>query len=151
DRTNGANRALLSVSYDVSDLNPQALLYTEGGRTKVGLNLSHQISQSAVAYIEWAGGKQPTLAAQAVAFGKLTGTLPLNAPTLPPTDTGERFRNDLAIGASWTSETKITFNVEYHYSQAAFSEQDWKNWFDIGAANAGRPPVTSELWYVRGF
>jgi hypothetical protein len=151
DRTNGANRALLAVSYDVSDLNPQALLYNESGRTKFGLNLSHQVNQRVVGYAEWAGGKQPNLIAQAVDYGKLTGTLPPNAPTLPPTDTAERFRSDLAIGASWTSETKITLNVEYHYSQAGFSEQDWKNWFDVGTANANNPPVAGELWYVRGF
>jgi hypothetical protein len=151
DRTNGANRMLLSVSYDFSDLNPQALVYSESGRTKFGLNLSHQVSQRVVGYAEWAGGKQPNLITQAVDYGKQTGTLPANAPTLPPTDTAEKFRSDLAIGFSWTSETKITFNVEYHYSQAGFSEQDWKNWFDIGTANANNPAVAGELWYVRGF
>ena len=151
DRTNGANRVLLSASYDIGDLNPQALVYNERGRTKLGLNLSHQIGKSIVGYAEWAGGKQPSLIAQAVSYGKLTGTLPANAPTLPPADGAEKFRNDLAIGASWTTETKITLNVEYHYHQAGFSRQDWKNWFDIGAANANRQSVTGELWYVRGF
>jgi hypothetical protein len=151
DRTNGANRLLLTVSYDVGDLNPQALVYAESGRTKFGLNLSHQMSKSIVGYAEWAGGKQPTLIAQAIDYGKLTGTLPPNAPLLPPTDTTERFRNDLAVGGSWTGESKITVNLEYHYHQAGFSEQDWKNWFDIGAANASNPNVSGELWYVRGF
>ena len=151
DRTNGANRVLLSASYDIGDLNPQALVYNERGRTKLGLNLSHQIGKSIVGYVEWAGGKQPNLITQAVSYGKQTGTLPLSAPTLPPADSAEKFRSDLAIGASWTSETKITLNVEYHYHQAGFSKQDWKNWFDIGAANADRPPITGELWYVRGF
>jgi len=63
----------------------------------------------------------------------------------------EKLRNDVAIGASWTSSTKITLNLEYHYHQAGLSNQDWKNWFDIGAANASRQPVTAELWYLRGF
>lgn len=151
DRTNGANRVLLTASYDVGDLNPQALVYNESGRTKFGLNLSHQIGKSVVGYVEWAGGRQPNLISQAVSYGKLTGTLPPNAPALPPTEGAEKFRNDLAIGGSWTSETRITLNVEYHFHQAGFSRQDWKNWFDIGAANANRPPVTGELWYVRGF
>jgi hypothetical protein len=151
DRTNGANRVLLTASYDVGDLNPQALVYNASGRTRFGLNLSHQIGQSVVGYVEWAGGKQPNLLTQAVSYGKLTGTLPPNAPTLPPADSAGTFRNDLAIGGSWTSETRITLNVEYHFHQAGFSRQDWKNWFDIGAANATRQPVTGELWYVRGF
>jgi hypothetical protein len=151
DRTNGANRVLLTASYDVGDLNPQALVYNESGQTRFGLNLSHQIGQSVVGYVEWAGGKQPNLLTRAVSYGKLTGTLPPNAPTLLPADSAGKFRNDLAIGGSWTSETRITLNVEYHFHQAGFSRQDWKNWFDIGAANATRQPVTGELWYVRGF
>lgn len=151
DRTNGANRVLLTASYDVGDLNPQALVYNESGRTKFGLNLSHQLGKSVVGYVEWAAGKQPNLITQAVSYGRLTGTLPPNAPTLPPAEGAEKFRNDLAIGGSWTSETRITLNVEYHFHQAGFSRQDWKNWLDIGAANANRPPVTGELWFVRGF
>src|ERR671935_386117 len=75
DRTNGANRVLLSASYDIGDLNPQALVYNERGRTKLGLNLSHQIGKSIVGYVEWAGGKQPNLITQAVSYGKQTGTL----------------------------------------------------------------------------
>src|SRR5262249_405807 len=151
DRTNGADRVLLTASYEIGDLNPQVLVYNESGRTKLGVNLSHQLSQKVVGYLEWAGGKQPNLIAQATSYGKSTGTLPANAPTLPPTDSAEKFRSDVAVGASWTSESKLTLNIEYHYSQAAFSEQDWKNWFDIGAANANRAAVTGELWYVRGF
>ena len=151
DRTNGANRFLLTASYDIGDLNPQALVYTESGHTRLGLDLSHQLGKSVVGYVEWAGGRQPNLITQAVSYGKLTGTLPQNAPTLPPADGAERFVSDVAVGASWTGESKITLNVEYHYSQAGFSRQDWKNWFDIGAANAARQPVTAELWYVRGF
>ena len=151
DRTNGTNRMLLSASVDVSDLNPQALIYAESGRTRLGLTLSHQISQSIVGYAEWSGGKQQTLAAQAADYGKRTGTLPSDVPALPPTDSAEKFRNDLALGASWTSESKITVNVEYHYHQSGFSRQDWKNWFDTGAASASRADITGELWYVRGF
>jgi hypothetical protein len=41
--------------------------------------------------------------------------------------------------------------VEYHYHQSGFSRQDWKNWFDTGAASAGRTDIAGELWYVRGF
>jgi len=151
DKTNAAGRLLLSANYDIADLSPQALVYHESGRTKFGLNLSRQIGQSVVAYAEWAGGKQPNFIAQALAYGKQTGTLPVNAPTLPPTDSAERFRNDLAIGASWSSAAKTTLNLEYHYHEAGFSRQDLKNWFALGGANADLPAVTGELWYIRGF
>jgi hypothetical protein len=151
DRTNGADRFLLSVNYDLFDLSPQALVYHEGNQTRVGLNLSRQFGQSVIAYAEWAGGRQPSLIDAAVSYGKRTGVLPENAPLLPPTDTGESFQNDLAVGASWTSTEKITVNLEYHYHQAGFSPADWRNWFAIGAAHPNSLPVTGELWFIRGY
>jgi hypothetical protein len=151
DRTNPADRLLLSVNLDFADLSPQALVYHEGNRTRFGLNVSRQVGQSVIAYAEWAGGQEPTLIAQAVNYGKRTGTLPENAPVLPPTATGASFQNDLVVGASWTSAEKITVNLEYHYSQAGFSAADWRNWFAIGAARSNVPPVTGELWYIRGY
>jgi hypothetical protein len=151
DRTNAADRVLLSVNYDFADLSPQALVYHEGNRTRFGLNLSRQIGQSVIAYAEWAGGREPSLIAEAVSYGKRTGTLPENAPLLPPPTAGESFQNDLAIGASWTSAEKITVNLEYHYHQAGFSPADWHNWFAIGGANRNVLPVAGELWFIRGY
>ncbi len=150
DRTNGANRLLATASYDLAGLAPQALLYREGDMTKLGLNLSHQVGQSVIAYGEWAGGRQQSLIAEALAYGKRTGTLPPGAPIVPPTDTAKAFRNDLALGASWTSTAKITTNLEYHYHQAGFSDGDWRGWFASGQRR-GSPGVASQLWYIRGY
>ncbi len=151
DRTNAANRLLLSVNYDIADLSPQALIYYEDDQTRFGLNVSRQIGQSIVAYAEWAGGRQPSLITQAIRYGKETGTLPANAPTLPPSDTAKSFRNDLAVGASWSSAAKITINMEYQYHQSGFTRQDWHNWFAIGSAERNFRSVTSELWFIRGY
>jgi len=148
DQTNSADRFLFVLNLDVGDLNPQALVYHESGRTKFGFNVSYPIGQSVIAYGEWAGGNEPNLIAQAIAFGKATGTLPSFVPVLPPTSTGRAFQNDLAVGASWTSIEKVTLNLEYHFHQAGFSGGDWRNWFDIGAGNPASAP---ELWYVRGY
>ncbi|MDE2135762.1 MAG: hypothetical protein KGJ49_14335 [Alphaproteobacteria bacterium] len=148
DQTNASDRFLLIVNFEAGNFSPQALAYHESGRTKLGLNLSYPIGQSVIAYGEWAGGSEPDLIAQAIAYGKATGTLPAFVPVLPPTSTSHAFRNDLAVGASWTSVTKVTLNLEYHFHQAGFSGGDWRNWFDTGAAN---PAAASELWYVRGF
>jgi len=148
DQTNSADRFLVALNLEIGDLSPQALVYHEGGRTKLGFNISHPVGQSIIAYAEWSGGNEPNLIAQAVAFGKATGTLPSFAPILPPTSTGRAFQNDLAVGASWTSIEKVTLNLEYHFHQAGFSGGDWRNWFDIGASNPASAP---ELWYVRGY
>ena len=148
DQTNTANRFLFAVNLEVGDFSPQALVYHESGRTKLGLNLSHPIGQSVIAYGEWTGGNAPDLIAQAIAFGKATGTLPAAAPVLPPTSASRAFQNDLAVGASWTSEAKVTLNFEYHFHQAGFSSEDWRGWFALGGTN---PTLGPELWYVRGY
>jgi hypothetical protein len=147
-RTNAANRLLLSVDYNIADLAPQGLVYVEDGQTRLGLNLSRQIGKSVVAYAEWAGGRQQTLSVRAAAYGKDTGTLPPSTPVLPPSDTEARFRNDLAIGASWATTARVTLNLEYHYHEAGFSREDWRNWFAIGTAF---PAAAGPLWYTRAY
>jgi hypothetical protein len=148
DQTNAADRFMLAVNLEFADLSPQALLYSEAGRTKAGLNISYPIGQSIIAYGEWAGGRAPDLIAEAIAFGKATGTLPDFAPVVPPTDTSRKFQSDLAIGASWTSIEKVTLNLEYHFHQGGLSGADWRNWFAIGGANTTLAP---ELWYMRDY
>ena len=151
DRTNSTDRFLATLNLDMADLGPQALVYHEGNQTRFGLNVSRTIGQSIVAYGEWAGGVQPDLIAAAVRYGKLTGTLPQNAPLLPPSSTRESFQNQVAIGASWTSAAKVTVNLEYHYNQPGFSGADWQQWFAIGGAPGAPPRVTRELWYLRAY
>ncbi len=147
DRTNSFDRILLTLNYDVGDFAPQALLYREGATTRYGLNLSHGLGQSVIAYAEWAGGRQADLIDRAIAYGKRTGSIPAVAPSPLPSDTAKDFRSDLALGASWTSSAKLTLNLEYHYHQAGFSAADWRRWFAAG----GTSQTAGQLWYIRGF
>ena len=151
DRTNAADRFLLSANYDLADLSPQALVYREAGATKLGLDISHPIGQAVIAYAEWAGGRQRNLISEAESYGRKTGTLPPVAPLLPPSNTTKSFRSDAALGASWTSAAKLTLNLEYHYHQAGLSGADERRWFAIGQAQRNFLPVTGELWFVRGY
>jgi len=148
DRTNAADRVLASVRADVAGLAPQALVFHDGTHTKFGFSATGTLGQRVVAYGEWAGGVEPTLVAEAVRYGTLTGTLPKGVPLLPVTGNGERFRNDLALGLSWTGETKLTINAEYHLHEAGFSRQDWRNWFALGRKV---PALDGMLWYERGY
>lgn len=147
DRTNTADRAEVALNIDVEQFSPQFLIYHDGGRTHFGFNASRPIGQSIVVYAEWAGAAEPNDITDAVAFGKRTGTLPSFVPVLPPTSPTRTFRNDVAAGASWSSETEITINLEYHYHQAGLTKQDWRNWFSIGSLGGTQ---AQELWYVRG-
>lgn len=150
DRTNGRTRVLVKGSFDLADdFSPEFLFYSEGARTEFGLNLTRGVGQSTVAYVEWAGGDRANLVADALRYGIATHTIPAGAPAPFPTDAARGFHSDLAAGASYTTETKITFNLEYHYHQAGFSNADWRNWFLAG--RAGIAPLDAELWYIRGY
>jgi opacity protein-like surface antigen len=150
NRTNAAYRFLASANYDFDKVSPQALVYHEGTQTRFGLDLTSQVSQSVIAYAEWAGGRQQDLIGQAISFGKETGTLPANARILPPDDASNAFRNDVAVGASWTGTDKITINLEYHYHQAGLSGETMRSWFAIGSA-APRSAIPGELWFIRAY
>jgi len=147
-QTNSANRFLASMSYDIAGLSPQALIFFDRIGTHVGANLSRVISSSIVAYVEWSGVSEANLTNRAVEFGKNTGTLPSGAPAVPQPDSSVTFQNDLAFGASWTSSSKLTINLEYHYHQAGFNGTDFNRWLSLGSANS---ILAREVWFVRQY
>ena len=151
-RTNASDRWLLKASARLhDDFSPELLLFHENGRTKIGANLTESIGQSAVAYVEWAGGRGLGIIDQALAFGRQTGTIPASAPDVIDQGGQERFRSQAAIGAAYTTENKITFNLEYHYNGAGFSRADWDRWFAAGEGSPASSPVAQQLWFIRGY
>ena len=152
DRTNAQNRFLAKGSLNVGDrFSPELLLYREGDQTRFGTNLAESFGQKWVSYLEWSGGRRASLIDDALHYGRNTGTLPLNAPSFIPESSHESFQNELAIGASYTTETRITFNFEYHFNQAGFTRADWRNWFATGHTHSAASPVVGELWYLRDY
>jgi hypothetical protein len=152
DRTNAHERVLIKASPRLpGDLDPELLLYHEGTRTRIGGNLAHGFGQSAVGYVEWAGGPRASLIEEALAYGRRTGTLPAAAPDPLPGDRRASFRNDLAIGASYATENRITVNLEYHFHEAGFTARDWRNWFAVGAAHPTSLAVAGPLWFIRSY
>jgi hypothetical protein len=153
DRTNSQNRLLLKGSVDIgARFSPEFLLYHEGAQTRWGTNVTESVSQSVVAYVEWSGGRRANLIDDALDFGRRTGTLPPGAPSPLPDNPQRGFRNQLALGASYTTaDPKITFNLELNYNQAGFSRADWNHWFRAGQGLPGRSPRAAELWYIRSY
>jgi hypothetical protein len=149
DRTNARGRALLKASVDVFDLSPEILVYAEGGRTQFGANLTEGIGMATVVYLEWAGGARASLVEDALRDGVRTGVLP--PVSVIPASPAQGFRNDLALGASYTTKLGITFNLEYDRHDAGFGGADWRAWFDTGIANRSDPAVTGALWFIRGY
>jgi len=147
-QTNSNNRFLASLSYNIADLNPQALIFFDNVGTHIGVNISRVISSSVVAYGEWSGVRETSLTMRAVEFGQDTGSLPQGAPVVPQTDTRKSFQNDFALGVSWISSFKLTINLEYHYYQSGFETTDFKNWLSLGNANS---QLASEMWFIRQY
>jgi hypothetical protein len=151
-RTNGTNRWLVKASQKLSEeLSPEALVYHEGNQWMFGTNVTTSVGQSVVAYLEWSGGRQLGIIDAALAFGRETGTIPALAPNVITQGGEEHFQNQVAVGVSYTTENKITFNLEYQYDQAGFSRSDWDRWFALGEGRPVSSPIVRELWYIRSY
>jgi len=59
--------------------------------------------------------------------------------------------NQLALGLSYATASRVTFNFEYLYNQAGFTAADWNRWFTVGQAGVHNPAVAAELWYIRDY
>ena len=152
DRTNDHCRILVKGSFSAgSDFNPEPLYYRESSQSKFGANLTRGIGQKVIAYAEWAGGTVTSLVDESLRYGRDTGTLPANAPSVIPGDASMHLENDLSVGASYATTNKITFNLEYHLHQAGLSRDDWNNWFNVGRGQPGTSTLAKERWYIRAY
>jgi hypothetical protein len=150
--TNGTERWLVKGSARLTDeLNPEALVYREGEQWTFGANITSSVGQSTVVYLEWSGGRSLGIIDAALVFGRETGSVPPGAPSVISQGGQEQFRNQVAVGASYTTESKITFNLEYHYNEAGFSRADWERWFALGNGRPTSSPIVRELWYIRAY
>lgn len=151
-RTNSENRFLLKSSIELSrDMSPEVSIYHDGHGTRLGLNVSTTLGQSIVAYLEESVGRRRDLIAEALDFGRATGALPPSAPDEPPPSPDRSLKNELAIGASYTTSSRVTWNLEYHLDQAGFTSRDWNRWFEPGSTPVAPPALANELWYIRGY
>ena len=152
DRTNAQDRFLAKVSLNIEDaFNPEVLFYHGGTRSEIGANLSAPAGHDTVLYLEWAGGVRSDLIADAFSYGQTTGSLPTSVTRLLPNDPSASFMNDLSIGASYATENRMTFNLEYHFHQAGFTSEDWRDWFAASAQRGSIPGVNDALWYIRSY
>lgn len=108
--TNNQDRWLLALSQQITpDFNPQCLLYKEE-RTpvQIGANVTTLVNDATVAYLEWSGGRSPSLLAQA--FNSTVDTA---------------FRNKLATGLTYTTTDKLSLTFEYQYNGTGLEKWSW--------------------------
>jgi hypothetical protein len=152
DRTNARARLLVKGSVNLAaDFSPELLVYHEGDRTRIGLNVTRGIGQNVVAYAEWTGGAAPAVINDALAYGRDTRVLPVVAPGIVPDDSGSTLREDLSVGGSFSTKPRLTLNVEYHFHQAGFNKRDWERWFMAGEGTARASLAAGELWFIRSY
>jgi hypothetical protein len=108
--TNHQNRWLLAASQQISDnLNPQWLIYgAEHQSPQFGVNLTTLLNDATVAYVEWSGGRSPSLLSQV-----------LNGAD------DSAFRSRLSTGLTYTTKNKVSATLEYEYNGAALDREEW--------------------------
>jgi opacity protein-like surface antigen len=118
--TNNRQRWLVAASHPLADgIAPQWLLYGEEHRSpQLGFNLSTLPNDATVAYLEWSGGRSPSLLSQA-----------LNRAD------DSAFRSRLAAGLTYTTVNRMSFTLEYEYNGAGLDQTDW-NALSRGSAAA---------------
>ncbi len=113
--TNNEQRWLLKVSQQFSEgLTPQWLIFqSEQLPVQFGFNLTSLIDDASVVYLEWSGGRSPSLLTQA-----------LRQQGLPAGDDSE-FRQRLATGLTYTTSNKISLSAEWNYNGAGMNSSQW--------------------------
>jgi len=108
--TNRRDRWQLALGQALSDkVNPQVLVSGGAGQSpQFGLNLTGLLNDATVAYVEWSGGRTPSLLTQAL---------------LLPQDAA--FRSRLATGLTHTTPNNLSFTLEYDYNGAGLDRDGW--------------------------
>ena len=147
-RTNDRDRVMLRYARSVGDnLAPEGVLYWEDGNPHLGGNISYAANQKTVLYVEADVGKRRNILDETFQSFREAGILTSATAQAFP-DQGERYLKQANIGASYTNDAKMTFNMEYHYNEAGLTEDEWKTWFETGRNNP-TPFVQAQLLSVK--
>jgi hypothetical protein len=145
---NESNRFIAKFGLNMfKDVKTEVLFYTENGDVHAGTNISRNIGDRIVAYLEWSGGNRLDVISEAAErFGEEYGGDTKNF--VLEADMAKHFFNQLAVGFSYSGkEVDRTTYFEYHFNQAGLSGDDWDQWFDQGesATNMLGNPSSAEL------
>jgi hypothetical protein len=87
--------------------------------------------------------------AQALDFSVDSGMAPAAIVAAAPVDQRRNFRNDLAVGGSYTTETKVSFILEYDFHEAGLTSSQLHNFYTQAAA--GNAAAGQAMWLVRDY
>jgi hypothetical protein len=108
--TNFSDRWLVALGQELApNFNPQLLVLGQAGQSpQFGVNLTTLVNASTVAYVEYSGGRSPSLFTQAL--------------MLPADDA---FRSRLATGLTYTTASNLSLTAEYEYNGAGLNQAGW--------------------------
>jgi hypothetical protein len=121
--TNFRDRWVVALGQELAtNFNPQFLVYGQAGQSpQVGVNLTTLVNASTVAYLEYSGGRSPSLFTQALML-----------------QADDAFRSRLATGLTYTTESNLSLTAEYQYSGAGFNHAGWD------AIRSGPPAIYAQ-------
>jgi hypothetical protein len=145
--TNGEQRMLLKAAFDAPSLwSPEVLAFKDSQGWRFGTNLTQSIGQQTTMFLEYSGGRGPSLMQQALRSGVALGDLPPRALTMGQARPGESWQNDAAIGTTWTGSSGLSLSAQLNYHQAGFDSAEWQRWLSAGSSG---PEGSALAWYVR--
>jgi hypothetical protein len=145
--TNGQTRLLVKGQVRLGDtLRPELLAFKDADGWRVGANLTQAFGRQVIGYLEYSGGRRLPLLRRALEDGVALGDLPAAAlGALPPAT--RRWQSDLAAGATWTGENRLSLTLEFDYHQAGLDASDWQRWQALGSSGSEGAQLA---WYLRG-
>ncbi|MDM0077528.1 hypothetical protein QTH90_24190 [Variovorax sp. J2P1-59] len=147
--TNGEDRLLLKAAFDKPSLwSPELLAFKDSQGWRFGTNLTQGIGQQTTLFVEYSGGRSPSLMQQALRSGVALGDLPPSALAMGRARPGESWQHDVAIGTTWTGSSRLSLSAQLNYHQAGFDSAEWQRWL---AAGASGPQGAGLAWYVRSY
>ncbi len=150
DKSNDRSRVLLKLTQEINDgFSPELLYYNEAGDHNIGLNLSRVMNKKWFAYAEWNIGKRRNLIDEALQGARESAHIASAITQKFKIDNAKSYQQQAAIGASYTSESNITTQFEYHFNQAGLSKSQANHWFSLGL-KARNPAEIGQLLSIRG-
>ena len=150
DKNNDRSRVLIKYSYRVyEDFSPEVVFYNESGNNNFGLNLIKTVGEKIVVYAEATVGKRYNLIDEALLEIRKADKVAAAVSRYFPSDAGTSYRRQFSLGASYTTDSNISTNLEYHYNQSGLSKDDWGDWFKAGADPSNSAATYGQLLSIR--
>ena len=116
------------------------------------MNISKSFNDQWIGYAEWNIGERRSLVDEVFNKHKKLDQLNPIVEAHFPNDKGEKYQQQFAVGAFFTSTSNITTSLEYHYNEAGLTKSNANKLFDtaeLAGAN-NNYAATGQLLSIRG-